>query len=101
MFILLGFPPIAELFTPIDMPMFFLLSGFSLSVAYGKTMWNGATRCSLGCKKEILDNDGNLEDQKEKPNLFDSWGFYKKRLIRILPLHYLGNVAILTSSTFK
>ena len=76
------------------MPLFFLLSGLSLALGYGKTNWNGSTRGCFGCK--ATSNDGvDTENPEEEAKIFDSWEFYRKRLIRILPLHYLGIVLVL------
>ena len=77
-----------------DMPLFFLLSGFSLTLAYGKTLWNGSTRCCFGCKTGSSDGV-DVESPEQRPKIFDSWEFYKKRLIRILPLHYLALILVL------
>ena len=83
-----------NLYAHIDMPLFFLLSGLSLTLAYGKTKWNGSTRCCFGCRTNS--NDGvDIENSQQEPKIFDSWEFYKKRLIRILPLHYMGIVLVL------
>ena len=83
-----------NLYGNIDMPMFFLLSGISLALAYGKTKWNGSTRCCFGCKTYSTDGV-DVENPQQEPKIFDSWEFYKKRLVRLLPLHYLGIVLVL------
>ena len=86
--------PKVNLYAHIDMPLFFLLSGFSLALAYGKTKWNGSTRGCFGCK--TISTDGvDAEKLDEELKTFDSWEFYKRRLIRILPLHYLGIILVL------
>ena len=82
-----------NLYATWDMPLFFLLSGFCLTLAYGKTLWNGSTRCCLGCKSVTSDGVTDLENPAGGKKIFDSWEFYKKRFIRILPLHYLANIA--------
>ena len=86
--------PTVNLYGSVDMPLFFLLSGFSLTLAYGKTLWNGSTRCCLGCKSTSLDGP-DIENPSKAPKIFDSWEFYKKRFIRILPLLYLGHILVL------
>ena len=83
-----------NLYGHIDMPLFFLLSGISLALAYGKTKWSGSTRCCFGCKTNSSDGV-DVEDPQQEPKIFDSWEFYKKRLVRLLPLHYLGIVLVL------
>ena len=86
--------PTVNLLAQVDMPLFFLLSGFSLTLSYGKTAWNGSTRGCFGFK--ISTQDGvDAENPEGKLKIFDSWAFYKKRLIRILPLNYLGHVLVL------
>ena len=35
--------PKLNLYANVDMPLFFLLSGFSLVLAYGRTNWDGST----------------------------------------------------------
>ena len=86
--------PIVNLYAHVDMPLFFLLSGFSLALAYGKTAWNGSSRWCFGCKTQTLDGI-DIENPDDAPKIFDSWEFYKKRLIRIFPLHYLSIVMVL------
>ena len=56
------------------MPLFFLLSGFCLTLGYGKKVYDGFTFC---CNKP----------NKEK-EIFDSKEFYIGRLTRILPVYY-------------
>ena len=59
------------------MPLFFLLSGFSLALAYGKTEWE--VNCCCRRKHE------------EGPGIpsFRSWDFYRNRFARIGPLYYM------------
>ena len=89
-----GVHPTVNLLAQVDMPLFFLLSGFSLTLAYGKTLWNGSTRGCFGLKTSTQDGV-DTENPDGDPKIFDSWAFYKKRLIRILPLNYLGHVLVL------
>jgi peptidoglycan/LPS O-acetylase OafA/YrhL len=86
--------PVVNLYAHVDMPLFFLLSGFSLALAYGKTAWNGSTRFCFGCKTKTLDGI-DIESPDDAPKIFDSWEFYKKRLIRIFPVLYLSHVLVL------
>ena len=83
-----------NLYAHIDMPLFFLLSGFSLALSYGKTKWNGSTRGCLGCKTHSVDGV-DAENSQQEMQIFDSWEFYKRRLIRILPIHYLAILLVL------
>ena len=66
----------------LQMPLFFLLSGFSLALAYGKTEWN--VKCCCCCGQ-------NQEEEKELPS-FKSWDFYRNRFARIGPLYYLTSL---------
>ena len=90
-----GFHPKLNLYANVDMPLFFLLSGFSLTLAYGRTVWD---RSSLGFSnnnQKVISNVTDVENFEGSPKIFNSWEFYKKRLIRILPLHYLGTILVL------
>ena len=80
-----------NLYAQIDMPIFFLLSGFGLAVSNGRTLFYDSNKCVAGDDKEW--------DTEEKQE-FDYWKFYKNRCIRILPLHYLGLIAGLICWTF-
>ena len=40
------------------------------------------------------------ETPKKQSNIFNAWEFHKKRMIRILPLHYLGIVLGLITLKF-
>ena len=83
-----------NLFANIDMSFFFLLSGFTLTIAYGNTNWNGSTK-GVGSESSIM-KEVDLESiEIESKATFDSQIFYKKRLIKILPVYYLGHIACL------
>jgi peptidoglycan/LPS O-acetylase OafA/YrhL len=75
----------------VQMPLFFLLSGFCLTLGYGKSFYSSTTLCCCcclattkcdcrPCKKVPSEND---------PEVFDSWKFFKGRMTRILPVYYL------------
>ena len=79
---------ILDLYGQIPMPMFFLLSGFSLVLRHA----NKSTAKNFPCMTDIQSCSLNKIDSKEeKQEAFDSWGFYRNRIIRILPLRLLGN----------
>ena len=86
--------PVVYLYAEAAIPIFKLLSGFSLALGYGKTKWSGCTRGFFGCM--TLSDDGvDRAKPQEEPKYFDSWAFYKKRFARILPLQYLGIILVL------
>ena len=58
------------------MPVFFLLSGFCMTLGYGKKNYSGSTIC----KKQTGFNE----------EIFDSIAFYIGRFTRILPVYYFG-----------
>ena len=80
-----------DLLAMVDMPLFFLLSGFSLALGYGKTKWTGCTRGWFGKSADGVD----IENPEQQKKYFNSWEFYKKRFVRILPLHYLGIILVI------
>ena len=73
----------------LEMPLFFLLSGFTLSLAYGKTTWtNFSNPLASSCCKSGGDNDADVT----KETVFNSRKFYQNRFARIGPLYYLANI---------
>ncbi len=67
------------------MPLFFLLSGFCLTIGYGKTpLYSGLGLC-LPCGGS---NEAAAEDEKNKPPKFATWRFFRNRFSRILPVYY-------------
>ena len=71
-------------------PGFFLLSGFSLALAYGGTKWNGSMIRRLGYQTSSSDAIEDAISPRKRRRLFDNYKFYKKRLIRIVPVHFLA-----------
>ena len=72
------------------MPLFFLLSGFCMTLGYGQKNYTGSTICCgpckmasgcdcLPCKRQVGSNT----------EVFDSIGFYLGRFVRILPVYYI------------
>ena len=90
-----GTYPKLNLYANVDMPLFFLLSGFSLVLAYGRTTWDRSSLCCISDKTKKASNVSHVETLEKSPKIFNAWEFYKKRLIRILPLHYLGTILVL------
>ena len=68
------------------MPLFFLLSGFCLALAYGKKNYKKTTLCCGPCSTTTACNCQQCLCSEE--DIFDSWGFYYARMIRILPVYY-------------
>ena len=68
------------------MPLFFVLSGFCMTLAYGKKNYAGSTLCSDGWK--IAKNSQNCQGHSTE-EAFDSIGFYLARFARILPVYYI------------
>ena len=73
------------------MPLFFLLSGFCLTLGYGKKSYSGCAIFCVPCKLKsgcscchlckCCETDSNLDR-------FNSTSFYLRRLTRILPVYY-------------
>ena len=78
-----------------DMSMFFLLSGFSLAIKYGESFPDRCLKGLLKSDESSMKDPIHVEQQKEETGTFGRWKFYKKRLVRILPLHYLGMALVL------
>ena len=96
----LGTRPKLNFYGNIDMPLFFLLSGFSLSLTYGGRKWDVS---SLTCRNTNTEGASGVtyaETPSKQSSIFDAWEFYKKRMIRILPLHYLGIILGLITLKF-
>ena len=77
-----------NLYGDVLIPLFLLLSGFSHTLSYGKLKWNSST---------ILNNEtssmGDYESspiQRKPRRIFDYLGFYRKRWIKMFPVHILG-----------
>ena len=69
------------------MPLFFMLSAFSLVVGYGRKKYVLQTKiCGL-----ILSSADSENDCCEK---FDHWKFYQNRLARVMPLYYLDSLGL-------
>jgi peptidoglycan/LPS O-acetylase OafA/YrhL len=59
------------------MPVFFLLSGYSLAIGYGKTRYD----------TQLLDDD---KERRRRPSRFDFKRFYQNRFARITPMYYVA-----------
>ena len=80
------------------MPIFFLLSGFCLTLAYGQKKYAGFTVCCgfcesvHGCACKPCKNIKNFENHEE---IFNARAFYKGRAARIVPVYYVCNLIAL------
>ena len=69
------------------MPFFFVLSGFSLVVGYGR-------------KKYLLQSDicgvrlSGSNPESDTCVKFDAWKFYQNRLARVMPLYYFDSFVL-------
>jgi peptidoglycan/LPS O-acetylase OafA/YrhL len=73
------------------MPLFFILSGFCLTLAYGKKKFNSSTMCCGLCRGINRGGCGPCQrnpDPEEESTVFDSWQFYFNRMTRIMPVYY-------------
>merc|ERR550519_340748 len=67
-----------------EMPLFFLLSGYSLALSYGRTTYDEHTSC---CCKSATIEDG-------QSSLFQTFKFYRNRFARIMPMYYFANFVL-------
>ena len=80
-----------NLYGNVHMPFFYLLSGFTLALSYGQTLWK---ELWVGCKATttvVVD----IKNQNQDPQIFSFCTFYWNRLTRILPMYYLGTLLIM------
>ena len=72
------------------MPVFFLLSGFCLTLGYGKKKYARSTLCCGSCQTTSgCDCRPCRKQPDSNEEIFDSWEFYFGRVYRILPVYYL------------
>ena len=74
------------------MPLFFLLSGFCLTLGYGGTRYTRSTVCcgSLACTDAC--NCCRRRHDNDQGSVFDSSKFLFNRLSKILPVYYASFV---------
>ena len=74
----------------LQMPVFFLLSGFCLTLGYGKKKYTRSTLCCGSCQTTSGCDCRPCRKQPDSSDeIFDSWEFYFGRISRILPVYYL------------
>ena len=76
-----------NLYGNLALPPFYLISGFCLMLAYGSRLWRVPRPCNLGPKTTASNKDLEIADDVKE--IFDSRSFYKRRLLRLMPVHYL------------
>ena len=71
------------------MPLFFLLSGFCLTLAYGKKKYKKSITFSFydNCSNTSI-TTCNIPKGSRSEDAFESWDFYYQRMVRILPVYY-------------
>ena len=74
-----------------EMPVFFLLSGYSLALTYGRTKYESNTRSC--CTSPI-------EGGEDKRVLFKTFNFYRNRFARTMPVYYISNFVLGLSAYF-
>ena len=67
-----------------EMPLFFLISGYSLALTYGLTEYDGHTTCC-----STID-----ADETQEPLLLRTFNFYRNRFARTIPMYYFSNFVL-------
>ena len=79
-----------NLYGDVLIPFYLLLTGFTRTLSYGKVKWNSPNTLDNGLN---IDGEYDSTPINRKPRRqFDALGFYRKRLIKIVPVHILGMV---------
>lgn len=83
----------------VQMPLFFLLSGFSLALGYGKKKYAGYSVCCGACQcVDRIDCRGCRQKQDcngEGEEVFDSARYYYNRISRIVPVYWFTLIIML------
>jgi peptidoglycan/LPS O-acetylase OafA/YrhL len=90
-----------HLYGDVVMPLYFMLSGFSVSLAYGKIRWNTSTVNRLGHHTGSSGGAESLPFPRRERRTFPTWSFYRKRFIKTFPVHVLGIVLSLILWNFR
>lgn len=67
------------------MPLFMLLSGFSITVTYGATRWRPISTCSRTRR-----GAGKSDEPPEEVKTFPTWAFWRNRFARVMPVYLLS-----------
>ena len=94
---------VIHLYGDLVMPLFFLISGFSLALRYGRIKWNGIRSTATGLMRQPSFSGGDElpSNLKIGHRTFDKYTFYRKRLVKIFPVHILGIVLSLILWNFR
>ena len=83
----------------VQMPLFFLLSGFSLALGYGKKKYAGYSVCCGACQcVDRIDCRGCRQKQDcngGEEEVFDSARYYYNRISRIVPVYWFTLIIML------
>ena len=79
-----------HLYGDVLMPLYLMLSGFSVSLAYGKIRWSTSAMNRLGYQASSSNAAESLPFPRRERRIFPIWSFYRKRFIKTLPVHVLG-----------
>ena len=83
----------------VQMPLFFLLSGFSLALGYGKKKYVGYSVCCGACQcVDRIDCRGCRQKQDcngGEEEVFDSARYYYNRISRIVPVYWFTLIIVL------
>lgn len=83
------------------MPLFFILSGFSLAIMYGSRPWAENKCC--GKNSSPPPNPESLEEAQStecQPPAFNSWRFYRNRFARTMPVYYICTLIAIPPTLF-
>ena len=93
----------------IQMPLFFLLSGFILTITNGindhHTYYQNESCCGTHMSAATLTTKNNINlsrgvNTNSPDTLYDSKHFYQRRMARTLPLYYLTNILTIPTIYF-
>ncbi len=82
------------------MPLFFMLSGYCLTLGYGRKKYSGLTACCGSCKRvdqasswikcgPCLKRVDLEQDSSNALPVFDTWKFYWNRFNRLFPVVFI------------
>ena len=79
-----------NLYGDVMIPFFLLLSGFTRTLSYGNVKWNSPYSLDNGLNFSSEYDSAPINSKPRRQ--FDTLRFYRKRLIKIVPVHILGIV---------